>query len=427
MEAKKLVNQKFDSVSALYEQVTGKPYPKSGAKNIKAAKAELDRYVVYQKACEIDPTEKRKKPVIVTEVYDPPLPAETDRGRSGKYIVLLRPLLLSQNSFEGKLCALCNRMGLFDAYIEVLKENPAVQRKLAVIKNENDLDIWQPEFYPKIGERYYASILKGNLRRRIKYALDSLQRQGIIRWKEITRIVPDICTETDEGAEERPEAQSETDERIAECIEQIREHAAMKNSCLDAELVISLLLSVYAKEKSWNYRNEQIRYGGIQPFTANERQEQALENFSNFLRQKAFTEYQHRKELAPMAEVPIGGDFFGNPYLEKQFTQLQKRYTERLLAGIKAWKEISYQVIDPEKALKYCPEEYDRIEDAAAMSKRFVAFMDGQTEKVYDISSKDLRGDFKTFGDGRDTKEKLADSESAMQLHEKLKELYGLC
>lgn len=422
-----MVGKKFDSVSALYEQVTGKPYPKSGAKNIKAAKAELDRYVVYQKACEIDHTEKRKKPVIVTEVYDPPLPAETDRGRSGEYIKLLRPLLLSQDSFEGKLCALCNLMGLFDAYIEALKENPVVKRKLAVIKNDNDLDIWQPEFYPKIGERYYASILKGNLRRRIKYALDSLQRQGIIRWKEITRIVPDICTETDEGTEERPETQSETDERITECIEQIREQAATKNSCLDAELVISLLQSVYAKEKRWDYRHEQIRYGSVQPFTADERQEQALENFSNFLRQKAFTEYQHRKELAPMAEVPIGGDFFGNPYLTKQFAQLQKRYTERLLAGIKTWKEISYQVIDPEKALKYCPEEYDRIEDAAALSKRFVAFMDGQMEKVYDISSKDLRGDFKTFGDGRDTKEELADSESAVKLHERLKELYGLC
>ena len=229
--------------------------------------------MVYQRACEIDPTEKRKKPVIVTEVYDPPLPAETDRGRSGEYIKLLRPLLLSQVAFDGKLCDLCNRMGLFAAYIEVLKENPAVQRKLAVIKNENDLDIWQPEFYPKIGERYYASILKGNLRRRIKYALDSLQGQGIVRWKEITRIVPDICTETDEGAEERPETQSETDERIAECSEQIREHAAMKNSCLDVELVISLLKSVYAKEKRWNYRNEQIRYGSIQPFTADERQE----------------------------------------------------------------------------------------------------------------------------------------------------------
>lgn len=229
--------------------------------------------MVYQKACEIDHTEKRKKPVIVTEVYDPPLPAETDRGRSGEYIDLLRPLLLSQGSFEGKLCALCNQIGLFTAYTEKLKDNPAVQRKLAVIKNENDLDIWQPEFYPKIGERYYASILKGNLRRRIKYALDSLQRQGIIRWKEITHIVPDICTETDEGAEERPETQSETDERIAECIEQIRDYAAMENSCLDADLVISLLQSVYAKEKRWDYRNEQIRHGSVQPFTADERQE----------------------------------------------------------------------------------------------------------------------------------------------------------
>ena len=158
-------------------------------------------------------------------------------------------------------------------YTEKLKDNPVVQRKIAAIKHENDLDIWQPEFYPKIGERYYASILKGNLRRRIKYALDSLQGQGIVRWKEITRIVPDICTETDEGTEERPETQSETDERIAECIEQIREQAATKNSCLDADLVISLLQSVYAKEKRWDYRHEQIRHGSVQPFTANERQE----------------------------------------------------------------------------------------------------------------------------------------------------------
>lgn len=128
-----------------------------------------------------------------------------------------------------------------------------------------------------------------------------------------------------------------------------------------------------------------------------------------------------------MAEVPIGGDFFGNPYLAKQFAQLQRVYTERLLAGIKAWKEISYKVIAPEKALKYCSEEYDRTEDIAALSKCFVAFMDRQMDKEHDISSKDLRDDFKTFGDGRDTREKLADSKSAMKLHEKLKELYGLC
>ena len=180
---------------------------------------------------------------------------------------------MSQGSFEGKLCALCNQIGLFTAYTEKLKDNPVVQRKIAAIKHENDLDIWQPEFYPKIGERYYASILKGNLRRRIKYALDSLQRQTIVRWKEITRIVPDISTETDEGTGDRPETQSETDERITECIEQIREQAAMKNSCLDADLVIPLLLSVYAKEKRWDYRHEQIRYGSVQPFTADERQE----------------------------------------------------------------------------------------------------------------------------------------------------------
>ena len=63
---------------------------------------------------------------------------------------------MSQVAFEGKLCALCNLMELFDAYMEVLKENPIVKIKLAVIKNESDLDIWKPELYPKIGERYYV-------------------------------------------------------------------------------------------------------------------------------------------------------------------------------------------------------------------------------------------------------------------------------
>lgn len=75
-----MVGKKFDSVSALYEQVTGKPYPKSGAKNIKAAKAELDRYVVYQKACEIDLTERRKKPVTGA-VHDCKGPLDWDSAK----------------------------------------------------------------------------------------------------------------------------------------------------------------------------------------------------------------------------------------------------------------------------------------------------------------------------------------------------------
>ena len=127
-----------------------------------------------------------------------------------------------------------------------------------------------------------------------------------------------------------------------------------------------------------------------------------------------------------MAEVPIGGDFFGNPYLTKEFAQLQRTYTERLLAGIKAWKEIHYEVIAPEKALKYCPEGYEWAEDATTLSKQFVGFMKRQMEKEYSISGKDLIDDFLTFGDGRGTRRTLVESISAMRLHERLKTLYGL-
>ena len=85
----------------------GKPWPSSRSKNIALAKEELNRYVSYCPVHEIDPTEKRKKPVVITELHNPPLPArETQRRRHGTYIDLLRPLLLSQQSYDRKIQAI---------------------------------------------------------------------------------------------------------------------------------------------------------------------------------------------------------------------------------------------------------------------------------------------------------------------------------
>ena len=98
------INQRFSSRAELYRYVLGKPWPTSRSKNIKTATEELNRYVGYHPVYEVDPTEKRKKPVIITQIYNPPLPAkETQRRRHGTYIDLLRPLLLSQQSYDRKM------------------------------------------------------------------------------------------------------------------------------------------------------------------------------------------------------------------------------------------------------------------------------------------------------------------------------------
>lgn len=118
------IDQRFLSHAELYQYVLGKPWPSSRSKNIALAKEELNRYVSYCFVYEVDPAEKRKKPVVITELHNPPLPAkETQRRRHGTYIDLLRPLLLSQQSYDRKMYALFNKLGLFSAYVDCLS-NP---------------------------------------------------------------------------------------------------------------------------------------------------------------------------------------------------------------------------------------------------------------------------------------------------------------
>ena len=204
-----------------------KPYPKSGSRNIENAKAELSRYLTYIRAIDIDPSERRKKAVIVTEVFAEPLPPrETARGRHGTYIDLLRPLLLEQGSFERKMCELYNRMRLFERYSNEMRERAEVRDRLAQMRgNEDDLDLWQSCWYPRIGERYYAGILKAQMAEKVKDALDSMQKEGILTWQMKTMLLPDISTQTAENGLRIEAYRVETEQRIRACGEELLNRA----------------------------------------------------------------------------------------------------------------------------------------------------------------------------------------------------------
>ena len=138
------------------------------------------------------------------------------------------------------------------------------------------------------------------------------------------------------------------------------------------------------------------------------------------------------KRLPPIADVPHGRDFFGNIYLKQELNRLQREYRRTMLGDITCWQEIHYEVIDSEKALKYCPTDYDRRKaDADELTRRFLRKMDGQMQTSIKIKPKDLKGDFGGFYYADDSKEqeitrRLSESKSAAWLHEHLQGFYDI-
>ena len=378
---------------------------------------------------EVDPTEKRKKPVVITELHNPPLPArETQRRRHGTYIDFLRPLLLSQQSYDRKMYALFNKLGLFSAYYDELKIRPEANRLIQKGK-EDDVNIWRPQFHSQIGEKHYAYLLTRDMKYALKTALTSLQKERILTWQRMTLILPEACVAMDNG-EMRLEAYAEVQERLNACYQEIHENASMEGSCLDEELVCELVRSIYSMQKYKKYKQQISRGGQIQAFVADDIQVRALDNVTDYLRQCAYQSRYHMKRLSPIAEVPQGRDFFGNIYLKQEFNRLQKLYSKIMLGDITCWQEIHYEVVDSEKARNYCPTDYDRWKaDADELTKRFLRKMDGQMQTNIKINSKDLIDDFGGFYCADKPKElecRLADSHSASKLHTHLKGVYEI-
>lgn len=369
--------------------------------------------------------------MIVTEVFDEPLPPRvTARGRRGIYIDQLRPLLLEQGNFERKMCELYSRMRLFERYSNEMRRRVEVRNRLAQMQgNEDDLDLWQSCWYPRIGERYYAGILKTEIAEKVKDALKSMQGEGIVTWRMSTMMLPDIRTQT-EGNEMRIEAyRVETEQRVRACAEEIQNCAEETNSCLDAEQLIGFLRSVYSRDRFEEYAQQLIRDGRVAAFAANEEQEEALENYNDYVRQCAYQRVSQLGELPPLEQIPVGGEFWRNPYLARMGREVQRECNETLFGGVKSWKVIYYRVDDREKAERYHPAGYrQRHEDAYELTRRFITYMENQMRKDVCVNGRDAERDFEGFGDRahREVNQPLLRSRSANVLHNRLRTLYGL-
>ena len=337
---------------------------------------------------------------------------------------------MEQGNFERKMCELYNRMRLFERYSNEMRRRVEVRNRLAHMRgNVDDLDLWRSYWYPRIGEQHYVGILKSEIAEKVKDALKSMQREGIVTWRMRTMLLPNIRTQT-EGNELRIEAyRVETEQRVRACAEEIQNCAEETNSCLNAERLIGFLRSVYSRDRFEEYARQLIRDGRVAAFAANEEQEEALENYNAYVRQCACQRVNRLRELPPLEQIPVGGEFWRNPYLAGMGRKLQREYNESLLGGVKSWKVIYYRIEDHERAERYHPAGYrQRRADTYELTRRFIAYMENQMRKEVGVSGRDAEQDFEGFGDRahREVNQPLSRSRSANALHNKLRTLYGL-
>lgn len=415
-------NTKFSNLSALFKAVANKSL--STGKTRKNQLEQLGRYLEYRKLCEVDPTCTAKNAVIVTKIHNPPLERENDgRGKRGTYADFIRPLLILQESFEGKYTTLANRLGLFSKYFDEWKENDTkLVKQLERQSDEMDFNLWKQYDYMVRGEREYCSLISGKLRDILKSSLEALNKEGVVKFEAHYIIVPNRSI-TMEDYTTRPMSKVEGMEKRKEHHKAIEQEAAQKNAALRTEVAEHLIFGI---DKAYPV-DYQLLHSDDTPVLCSPEQESAIENYQLYVRQCAMKECCKLKEL-PVVEqheqIIRSGLFFQNPRLVQTYNKIDDKLRSKLFGNIKFWQEIQYEVTDWNKAERYLPKEgFNAGQAADELSQRVLEYMERQMEKhIVEAGPddyKDIPGSFGKVPDGP-----LRRYESATKFHEKLKGLY---
>lgn len=426
--------QVFPTYKELYRTVIGENPPKSGKKNIDAAKRNLARYVEWQSAYLLNPSITSKRAVIVTKVYDSPLPVKRDTGRRGVYIDDLRALIIRQKSFDGKWTELENCIGLFKRYLFEKKKRMTSTEWDDFSRHINDRP-WDYKLFKMsqtkkpVGSVVYSFVLSYQMKACISRALDSLQQEGILEWKEFYVILPDILElRSDFG--ERIAAKQELQARGTVQRKRMRKVAQQENCVLDADLLGSLLIGTRKWDALCDYEEYKQEFGGVashekfRAVRASPRQVRAVENFQRFILQVSYSEYIGSSTLVSEDQLPEKWQLYGNPQLHKIYSENEKMYKENFFGKTVFWKELEFRIIDSAKAQKYNSCE-DSIDISDRLTCRFLRYMDAQMQKCKIIRPQAT--DNNDFGIGISHTKYclLSETVSACALHEDLMQLYN--
>lgn len=410
--------QRFNTFKDLFKAVTGRE-PPSGGRNLTIATNNMKRYLRYEKAVNLDSSDKSKRAVVITQIYNPPLKAEENRGKHGTYIDDMSRLILGQSEFNGKNYILWNTLGLFSRYFEELKRLPDIQKQQKDKINEFDYNLWRSNSRTQPSKREYQMLVSNQLKQITERALDSLQKDGIIEWEKYYLWIPDILTDT---ANYTPrlkafkELQAESEKRFS----MLKEAASQVHSALNIEIVSALLIGARKKDQSQyeTLKQQLVINNQVEPIPATIEQTAAIENYQLYIRQCAYAEYRDLKKLPKEKDIPSKGKVFAIPELKRIYQSLDNSYRNRLIGEIAFWQEIRFHVIDKQHLERET--EFD-TQLADKVTVKILKYMDKQMENHQCRITTESR----TSGWGKAvTETALGNYTSANKLHKELEKLY---
>ena len=285
---KLLENQIFNTKTALFDALSdaGVQLPKgykTGSHNKDLAEKAARRYIEYKALKDIDPDCRKKNAQIITKVYNVPLPSDDGRGKGGTYITCLKSLILGTPYFKGQPYELFDRWGVFEAYKQYyLKEHPDLEIRL--LEKGRTFNPWYVSDNMAPGLVKYKRCMSHQNRETLERALESLEKEGKLEWKENLYFIPSITNGLQENYG-RTLSQSELYDNQQQREEYIYTTASTENCVLDPELILAA--DTWINHDLGDYRDRY--YMSINrkphPLQATEPEIAAYANYQEYIRQ----------------------------------------------------------------------------------------------------------------------------------------------
>ncbi len=388
---------------------------RSGSRNKTIAREITRQYVDYCKTTEIDPTCTQKRSYTITEVYDTPREREDNRGKDGRYIRYLRPLIIKTGSFQGTKAALFDQWGVYKEY----KNEIFSSSFESSFSKKKCFNPWGIHRETQPGEEKYKKIVSAKENDSLKCAFTSLESEGILTWCEYTVFVPDIQTIEDEATITRALTEQEWKKRNQERLEYISELSSEENCVLSVETFEAGI----GDYEMWNtnyYMNDQ------QPEQqqANPEEEAMYLNYQAYIRQLTVKMCKRQKEFVPVNQIPNKYEIFSDWKYRRQYLDLDKKYRLQLLGWKSAWSEYQFEVINEAKAAKY--DKGNAQDLALKLAVEYISYMETQMDKDCIYFAEGYADDFIGLinGAGSNRWFSIRKSKSGNKLHDRLKELY---
>ena len=407
------IGNTFKSFAELFQAVTGRK-PPSGTKNLGIAKKNLAGYIDYRPLHEIDPSTSSKRAVCITQIHNPPLEIEENRGKRGRYADHLKQLILAQKKFEGTWVKFYENANVFE---KCCSDNSKYNPLFSV--NLNDFS----------GVNRYKYQLRINMRDTLFRALDSLGDQ--VKWEKGYNIMPNTLVWAVDDTNLRPKARPEFEKQNEQIKELKKFLSGQPNSILDFDEL--RILNIY--DPWWNNSKSPDDYKCLSDykyltsknqkdfiFKASPEQVKAIQHLESAVRQLVYTEMKNLETIPPIEEVPAFYKLSNDYRFVKLFQEWQQMYYPLLINCSQIWQVIEFEVVSESESI------FTQTELAENLSREFIKYMDEHMSEITFYAQKSDKADVinmhKFLADVQGKEFRLDQSKATCKMHNWLQNLY---